>query len=359
MGLAMPNLLSSIDQIDAEWLQAVFGEAGRDIPTIGNVRSEPIGAGNTGTTVKTVIEYAVPDTDAPRSVVCKFHPEDPIKAELTRHHGVFLVEEGVQKLLAEHSEAAIPECYFVAVNDDGGQFNLVCEDLSVRCKLGDQIAGCSIDEARAAIIELAKLHRQFWNQPRLNELQWMRPRMPFPPNAFELLDEWLKTLLTEEQHDIVRIATPRIHDWLALTPDNQTLIHVDCRVDNVLFDHDHSPGNAAGTAKLPQAYLIDFALVSVGDAVADVAYLLTSSLSSEDRLASELDLLEVHTREIARKDSAWTIKKATRSYRDNIVSSLYLTMMAAMQMPGEGHTRTLLTRLFERNCAAVQHWMNL
>ena len=355
----MPGLLSCIDQINAEWLQAVLNEAGKDVPTISHVRSEPIGAGNTGITVKTVIEYEVPDADAPGSVVCKFHPEDPVKAELVKHHGVFFVEEGTQRLLADHSDAAIPECYFVAVSDDGGQFNLVCEDLSAHCKLGDQIAGCSTEEARAAIIELARLHRQFWNEPRLNELEWIRPRMPFPPNAFGLLDEWLKTLLTEEQHNIVRIATPRIHDWLALTPDNQTLIHTDCRVDNMLFDHGHSSGNAAGAAKSPQAYLIDFALVSMGDAVADVAYLLTSSLSPEDRLASELELLEVHTREIARKDPAWTIEKATQSYRDNIVSSLYLTMMAAMRMPNVVHTRMMLARLFERNCAAVQHWMNL
>ena len=235
----------------------------------------------------------------------------------------------------------------------------MCEDLSEKCDLGDQIAGCSIDEARSAIIELARLHRQFWNEPHLNNLEWIRPRMPFPPNAFELLDEWLRLLLTEEQHDIVRLATPRIHDWLALTPDNQTLIHVDCRVDNVLFDHSHSPGNAAGAAKSPRAYLIDFALVSLGDAVADVAYLLTSSLSPEDRLASELDLLEVHTQEIAQKDPAWTIDKATDAYRKNIVSSLYLTMIAAIGMPETPRAQLLLTRLFERNCAAVKHWMSL
>lgn len=155
MGLVLPELLSSIDEISAEWLQAVFSEAGKDLPAISRVRSDLIGAGNTGITVKTEIEYEDPDADAPGSVVCKFHPHDPMKIELIKQHGVFLVEEGAQKLLAEHSEAA------------------------------------------------------------------------------------------------------------------------------------------------------------------------------------------------------------TQSYRDNIVSSLYLTMMAAMQMPDEGHMRTLLTLLFERNCAAVQHWMNL
>lgn len=347
MGL-VPELLSSIDQIDAAWLKSVFAEAGIDAPAISKVQVAPLGAGNTGDTVKAAIEYEAPDAAAPASVVCKFHPADQTQIEAIKSAGVFLTEANVQRLLAEHCEVAIPECYFVAAADDGSQFNLVCEDLSEKCELGDQIRGCSIVEAKAAIVELAQLHRQFWNEPRLNDLDWIRPRMPFPENALELLDDRLRQLLTEEQRDIVRWATPRIHDWLALEPDNQTLIHVDCRVDNLLFDHSN--------ANSPQAYLIDFALVSVGDAVADVAYLLTSSLSPKDRLAYETDLLAMHTREIAPKDPAYTIDKAMASYRENIVSSLYLTMMAAMRMPDSPHARLLLTRLFERNCAAVQHW---
>lgn len=351
MGIVMPALLSSIDQIDARWLESVFAEAEINVPAIGNVQVAPLGAGNTGTTVKVSLEYEASDTAAPASVVCKFHPVDQAQIEAIKSAGVFLTETNAQKLLAEHCAAAIPECYFVAVADDGSQFNMVCEDLSEKCELGDQINGCSIVEASAAILELARLHRQFWNEPRLNDLEWIRPRMPFPENALELLDGRLRHLLTEEQLDVVKQAAPRIHDWLALEPDNQTLIHVDCRVDNVLFDHTNS--------KSPQAYLIDFALVSVGDAVADVAYFLTSSLSPEDRLACETDLLEMHTREIALKDPAYTIENAIASYRENIVSSFYLTMIAAMGMPDAPQTRMLLTRLFERNCAALQHWMNL
>ena len=212
MGIVMPALLSSIDQIDAQWLESVFAEAGIDVPAISNVQVAPLGAGNTGVTVKVALEYEASDAAAPASVVCKFHPADQARIEAIKNAGVFLIEANAQKLLAEHCEAAIPECYFVAVADDGGQFNLVCEDLSEKCELGDQIAGCSVFEARAAIVELAKLHRQFWNEPRLNHLEWIRPRMPFPENALELLDDRLRHMLTEERHDIVKQAAPRIHE---------------------------------------------------------------------------------------------------------------------------------------------------
>ena len=347
----MPELLSSIDQIDTSWLQSVLVTAGIEAPAISSFEFHPLGAGNTGVTVKVILGYETADTDAPKSVVCKFHPPDKERLERIKAAGVFQIETGAQKLLADHCEAAIPDCYFVAVSDDGGKFNLVCEDLSKQCDLGDQIAGCSIIEAKAAIAELAKMHRQFWNEPGLDDLDWVRLRMPLPPDALELLEHRLRALLTSDQHDIVKRATPRIYQWLELTPENETLIHVDCRVDNMLFDQSNM--------KSPQAYLIDFALVNVGDAVADVTYFLTSSLTPEDRLACEMDLLALHTSKIAKKDPSWTIEKATHAYRENIVSSLYLTMIAALGMPDNPEANLLLTRLFERNCAAVQHWMNL
>ena len=347
----MPNLLSSIGQISPQWLQAIFEEARIAHPAMRSVRTLPIGAGNTGETVQLIIDYESDNHAAPSSVICKFHPADPTRAELLKSMGTFVLEANAQKLLAERSEAAIPKCYFVGVADDGGQFNLVCEDLSSRCELGNQIAGCSIAEARATVVELAKLHRQFWNEPTINELTWIKPRVPLPDNALELLEDRLNRWLTQEQAETVRRAAPRVYDWLQESTDNPTLIHVDCRADNVLFDNS-SDGD-------PQAYLIDFASLAIGDATADVAYLLTSSLAPEDRLACETELLALHTAEIAKKDPNYTIEHATAAYCKNIVSSLYLTMIAAIHIPESPHTREMLTRLFERNCAAVQHWMNL
>lgn len=345
----MPTLISSANHIDASWLQAIFRKAGKDLPAITNVHVEALGNGNTGDTVRAVFEYetAAP-TGAPTSVVCKFHPAVSEKFETTKLHGVFVIEANALKLLAGGVDASIPELYFVDVAEDGGEFNLVCEDLSTFCELGDQITGCSIKEAEAAVIELAKLHRQFWNEPQLDHLSWVRPRMAFPENAMELLHDRLTDLLNEEQYDTVKKSIPLIFDWLKLKPANQTLIHSDCRVDNILFDNRSSGA--------PKAYLIDFALANIGDATADVAYFLTSSVSPEDRLVCEMDLLKIHTQEIAKKDPTYTIEMAVEAYRENIVSSLYLTMIASMGMPDTEHNRLLLTRLFERNCAAVKHW---
>lgn len=345
----MPTLISSANQIDAAWLQAVFTEAGQELPTIRNARAEPLGNGNTGDTVKVIIEYdSAAPASAPASVVCKFHPTVPEIFEATKQNCVFAIEANALKLLAKGTDAAIPELYFVDVAKDGGEFNLVCEDLSSFCELGDQVAGCSVEEAEAAVIELAKLHRQFWNEPQLNDLAWVKPRMALPENVLQMLHDRLNDLLSPDEYAIIKRSIPLVFDWLKLQPANQTLIHSDCRVDNILFDN-REP-NA------PKAYLIDFALTNIGDATADLAYFLTSSVSPEDRLACEMDLLKLHTQEIARKDPSYTIEVAIEAYRANIVSSLYLTLIAALGMPETPDNRLLLGKLFERNCAAVAHW---
>lgn len=345
----MPGLLSSVDHINANWLQSVFSKAGRDLPTIANVRVEPLGHGNTGNTVRAILEYeTATDETVPGSVVCKFHPTAPEVFEATRQAGIFVREANALKLLAHGSEASIPELYFVDVDESSGYFNLVCEDLSTFCELGDQISGCSIKEAEAAVIELAKLHRQFWKSSELKDLAWITPRMPLPENTLELLHDRLTGLLDKEQYEIVEQGIPMVLNWLKLSPKNPTLIHTDCRVDNMLFDNRNS--------RSPKAYLIDFALTNIGDATDDLAYFLTSSVSPDDRLACEMDLLRIHTEEIAKKDPDYTFDTAVDAYRTNIVSSLYLTLIAALGMPDTPHNHQLFTKLFERNCAAVKHW---
>lgn len=345
----MPQMISSAKQINAAWLEKIFKEAGKDLPAISSVSVAPIGNGNSGDTVKATIEYAEEaPASAPLSVICKFPSTIPETFESAKMHGIFITEANALKLVADGSGISVPELYFVDVAEDGGEFNLVCEDLSAFCELGDQIGGCSVKEAEASIIELAKLHRQFWNAPQLSELTWIKPPMPMPPNVLELVNDRLRDLLSEEHHNIVKQGVPLLFEWLKHEPTNTTLIHSDCRVDNILFDNRN--------ASAPKAYLIDFALANIGDATADVAYLLTSSVSPEDRLACEMDLLKIHTQEIAKKDPTYTPDMAVEAYRKNIVSSLYLTVLSALGMPETPHTCLLLKTLFERNCAAVKHW---
>lgn len=350
--VTIPVILSSIDSINADWLQTVFHSAGHDTPPILDVRVEPFGHGTSSETVKIHINYAEYDkavfSAVPRSVVCKFHAKDEHTFEATKSNGIFVTEANMLKLLAAEPEVCMPSCYFVAVADDGGDFNLVMQDLTENCIPGDQISGCSVKEAEATVRALAGLHRRYWNEPLLDKLTWVKPRIPFPSNASALLHERLNRLLDAEQHDCVNDSIPKILDWLGASPKNQTLIHGDCRVDNVLFD--------VSDKALPRAYLIDFALGGIGDASSDLAYFLTSSLAPEDLSLCEMGLIALHTQYIAEKDNTYTLDQAIESYRKNIFSSLHMTLLSAMHIPDTSHNSQMIAEILGRNCAAIERW---
>ena len=66
------------------------------------------------------------------------------------------------------------------MNECGDGFTLVLEDLAP-AESGDQIAGCSLDQARAAAVNVAGLHAPTWNDPSLRELDWLIPDLAAYP----------------------------------------------------------------------------------------------------------------------------------------------------------------------------------
>ncbi len=76
-------------------------------------------------------------------------------------------EVGFYTELSERTAIAHPACYFAEHDPATQDTVLLLEDVSVRGRGGDQVAGCSLAEARPAIRTLAKLHACFWDDPSL------------------------------------------------------------------------------------------------------------------------------------------------------------------------------------------------
>jgi hypothetical protein len=346
----IPKTLVSINEISTAWLQAVFDYAGVDVPAIVDSKIEPIGHGNSSHTCKVSLAYENHATDAPGSVICKFSLAEGKGAELVKKSGIYLCEAKTLNFLSKDSAARIPKCYLASVSSDTSNFNLVAEDLSVFCRPGDQISGCSIADAKAVVTELSRFHRQFWNAPILDKIDWVIPTFDTYKYGLIVLRHRFTGRLSEEEFDFIERAISEIDRWLNDIPINRTLLHTDCRADNIMFDY--------RDANHPAAYLIDWAMVRIGDAMSDVAYFLTSSLSPQDRLACEMDMLALHTQEIAAQDPTYTLEIAEQSYRKNIMSSMYLTLLSATGIPQAPHSDLLLNALAQRNCAAIKHWLD-
>src|SRR5205085_938506 len=79
-------------------------------------------------------------------------------------------EVGFYDVLSARTEIGHPACYY-AEHDAGTQDTvLLLEDVSTRGRMLDQVAGCSVSDARSAIRSLAKLHAGFWDDASLDDL---------------------------------------------------------------------------------------------------------------------------------------------------------------------------------------------
>ncbi|MYC28734.1 MAG: hypothetical protein F4X65_01395 [Chloroflexi bacterium] len=113
-----------------------------------------------------------PARGRPDSVVVKLPSADPLlqkvfsRLEQNRREVSFYLE------LADRVLLETPRCYYGDTDPSTGRTVLVLEDLESAQK-GDSVAGCSLDEARQCIRQLAEFQAQWWNSPLLDRLPWM------------------------------------------------------------------------------------------------------------------------------------------------------------------------------------------
>lgn len=344
-----PSLLASIEEMDGAWLREALLTTHPNIPEISRVRHAPIGNGNASDTFQITLDYAALSHNAPQSVILKMHASDPQTAEAAAAAGTYRCEHEMTRILSGVPNLRVPDFYSSQISDDNKQANILMEDLSPVCQAGDQIRGASPEQAMAAIRELLKLHKHFWNSPQLDEFDWTVDGFIFHHQGLPVLKDRLSARLSTEEMDILERSMPFIDEWLEATPRNRTLIHTDCRVDNILFDITESHS--------PKAYIIDWANCKAGDAMADITYLLASSVSVEDRPQCEREAISIYAEEIAALDPSYSESQAIEDFRRNIPSSMFLTLLAAAFIPQTPHTDLLLETLARRNCTAHKDWL--
>ncbi len=349
--LPPPELVASAGAISADWLQRAFAAGGVVTPQRLALEPEitPIGHGTTSETVHLRASYNSGTITAPRSAICKIGR--PLTAGLSST-SPFERERQAYALFGQEPGFRIPQVYFSAT-DDTGLCNLLLEDLSASATAGDQIAGCSLADAAAVVRELARFHCGWWEKPGLEQQEWMsRPHQLLPAYAkgAAVIAEWLADRIPAEAMTVMQHFGALAEHWIEQPPARRTLIHGDPRVDNVLFEQ---------TGDGPRACLIDWQSLRLGDPQYDVAYFLSGSISPADRRSGERALLAEYVQIIAETDPTYTLELALDSYRANIVSGLWMTVIAAAYLDRTAHNADLITALLTRNASAVSDWDGL
>ena len=234
-------------------------------------------------------------------------------------------------------------------------FNLVMEDLS-KLQPGDQVKGCSPEQALLVAEAFASLHSLHWQDQSLGQQSWVLNRVQqadifasLYSKGARVFRERFQGRLSEENFAIIDQLEPIVAACNAWLSPVNTLIHGEPRVDNVIFE----------MSLLPKAYLIDWQFADYGNPMFDLAYFTSGSLTPSDRQACERSMIALHNKATATIDSTYTLQQAEQDYAFSLVFGLMTTITAGISVPEGDEEDKLLLTLATRNCAAMADWNSL
>jgi len=284
--------------ITAEWLTAALRESGviSADSSVASVGFEPgsAGVGFMGEIGTLDVTYdGAPD--APARIVAKFPTQSPEISAMMRPTRVFEREHRFYRSIASETPVRTPDIYHIVCETSPDPevletYLLLMEDLGELTE-GDQLAGVSVEQARAAVTGIAAHHARFWDGAGLESADFI-PVVNGPLNqagqsiyeaslpGFKQIFGDVLTPEMEQLADAYTAGNPGLLDGMAAMP--HTLVHFDFRADNLFFDHDGS------------VVVIDWQSISRGGGAADVGYFLSQNLSTEDRRANEDALLHAY-----------------------------------------------------------------
>ena len=324
----MPRIPTS-DEISAAWLTERLREAGHASAEVLDFTTQRIGTGQLGKCFRYVLRLTGDDATVPRTLVGKFPSDDPT----SRATGValrnYIKEVSFYRELAARLTISRPRCYYAEIDGEGPEFALLLSDLAP-ARQGDQLAGCSADVARAAVVELVGLHAPSWNDESLRGIDWLGEANAARVEAYRglygaqlpgFLDRYGPRLERDEAEIIARVAESKGPPW-ALLGDPFGLVHVDYRLDNLLIDERTSP---------PRVSVVDWQSLTLGSPLDDVAYFLGAGPLPETRRAIERSVVaDYHAALVRAGVGNYSAERCWNDYRRGVFAGFMVTVIASM-----------------------------
>lgn len=280
------GLPRTIDDIDATVLSKVMGTTVRSVRVLGS---------DAGTSSRA--RLVLTGADVPDSVFVKI----AAKAAATRLMGELgrlgATEVRFYTRLAPQV-IGVPYAYGAAFDAWTGRYLLVLEDLPAdACEFPDTLHPLSPDQAGLIVELLAELHATFWERlPRAGRgpLGWL-----YTPSSD------VTSLLTGS---LMNASIKRLAERTTIPVDNGRFIADNYRAAAALIDTpphtvmhgDAHPGNMYFYGG--KAGLLDWQAVRRGHPARELAYTLITSLTPEDRRATQRDLLDHYRHALAAAD---------------------------------------------------------
>jgi len=341
------------EQVTAPWLTDVLRHAGAlEAGAVVDFECAMVGTGQMADSVRITPRYDTDAPGAPSSVVGKFTAAD----ETSRATGIAMrtseVEVRFYQQVAPTLPVRTPRCFHADVDPATAEFVLILEDLAP-ARVGDQVAGCSVDEATLALTELAALHAPRWGDPALERLEWLHRRTAASndvgaallPVLFEGFAARYGGVLEEAVLDVGRQLMAQIGAYLHRQPRPWTVQHADYRLDNLLF------GTTTGGVPLA---VVDWQTVVLGPGVADVSYFLGAGPSVDDRRRHEERLVrEYHDALVAGGVRDYTFDDCFRDYRRYAYAGYLMAVGASMMVERTARGDEMFLTMARRHAAQI------
>ncbi|HEX9832479.1 MAG TPA: aminoglycoside phosphotransferase family protein [Mycobacterium sp.] len=273
------------EDVTPAWLGSVLNADVREVDVT------PIGTGQTGATYRVSATYSTPAPELPRSFAVKLSAQDDSVRE--RVALGYRSEVEFYTRIADRMRIPVPRSFHCDISPDGADVVLLLGDMAPAVQ-GDQIAGCTEQEARLAVEALAGLHGPSWCDPEWMDLAAIAMPKPGDDDAAKglgdiskmaagiVIDRLGEHISGEDQETLVA-AMSSVTPWLKAEPKRFALMHGDYRLDNMLFDPDRT-----------RITVVDWQTVGIGLPGRDLAYFTGTSLEPTLRSDAERGLVEAY-----------------------------------------------------------------
>lgn len=343
----VPDLVAEPARVTPGWLTAALratGAAG-DASVVGVGRTR-IGTGLVGQSIRFTLTWDRPG-DQPRTVVGKFPSPDPKSRARGHTGGEYEREVRFYRDLAAGAGIRVPRCHLAAYDPDSGDFTLLLDDLAP-ARQGDQLTGCDVAQARAALTEAAALHAAYWDDRDLDDLPYLNrahrdPELlgAFIADVWPVFREQYRAWLPPGGEELAARFAGSVAGWAAARTGPFCLAHGDFRVDNMMFAGD-------------RVTVVDWQTIQQSTAAADVAYFLGASLPPAIRRAHEDALLRGYHEDLRRAGvTGYTWPRFLEDYRYATFAGVVMTVGASMLVGTDARGEEMFGVMINRHLTHV------
>ena len=299
------------EDVSADWLTSKLRSAGALVSgEVSLVEWEPIGTGQVGDSARFHLSYA--GGEGPATLAGKFPAQDQTSRTTAAMMNLYAKEVTFYSEIAAKIDVRTARVITSEIAENLIDYIILFEDLGP-AKVGNQLEGCSIEQARAAIRQAAAIHAPSWNRADIIELPILH-RSPelteqlrqMYPAAQQIFAERYGSVLEPEYLAICRDLGDCFGALFNYTPPDTCLVHGDFRLDNMLFDIKGGQEEIA---------IVDWQTVTVNHPMSDIGFFMGCGIGDDLRRAHEEELLVLYLGEMSRRGVILSREEIQYPYR--------------------------------------------